>query len=65
MKFSHYKQSKNKLSFNAHSQLLEWCYRLKAKFIIRKIRKKYKIPKTTSITYTIIVNYDFNIGEKQ
>ena len=63
MKFSHYKQSENKISFNAHSQLLEWFYRLKAKFIIRKIRKLHKIPKTTPITYTVVVNYNFNVGE--
>lgn len=63
MKFSNYKQNENKISFNAHSPLLEWVYRLKAKTIIRKIRKQYKIPKTIPITYTVVVNYNFNIGE--
>ena len=65
MKFSNNKQSENKISFNAHSPLIEWFYRLKAKFIIRKIRKQYKIPKTTPITYTVVVNYDFNIGDEK
>ena len=65
MKIKNYNQTKNKISFNAHSPLIDWFYCLKANLIIKKIRKQYNIPKTTKISYTVIVNYEFNIGERK
>ena len=63
MKFSNYNQSENKISFKAYSKIVNLVCKLKSKSIIRKIRKLYNIPKSTPITYSATLNYEFNIGE--
>lgn len=64
MKFKNFKQVDNKIHLNAESPFINFIYGLKAKFIIRKIRKNYKIPKSIPISYTVVVSYDFNVGEQ-
>ena len=63
MKIDNFKQNEHQTTFNAHFPLLECFCHAKAKFIARKMRKKYNIPKTTKITYTVKVEFAFNLGE--
>ena len=63
MKVKNYRESikEGSISFNASSPFLEWVYGLKAKRIIRKIRKSKRLPKATKITYEDIERRQDNL----
>lgn len=65
MKYKNFKKKENKISIDGTSNFIEALYWIKAKWIIRKIRKQYKIPKSVPILPIMIVHYDFKIMDEK